>query len=137
MKLSDAIRLGAMLKPQAACIHSPHAGGSTCGIGAAADAIGALGRPYDIASDQFAMRAVEERWPAVTKASAECAACGASLYGLLMIQHLNDVHHWTRERIADWVETLELQQAVAAVDPALPIAELTADHAREKVCAGS
>jgi hypothetical protein len=25
----------------------------------------------------------------------------------LMIMHLNDRHRWTRERIADWVETVE------------------------------
>jgi hypothetical protein len=24
-----------------------------------------------------------------------------------MVQHLNDFHHWTRESIADWIETLD------------------------------
>ena len=34
-----------------------------------------------------------------------------------MIAHLNDGHHWTREHIADWVETIERAEADAAVDP--------------------
>jgi hypothetical protein len=39
-----------------------------------------------------------------------------------MITHLNDFHCWTRERIADWVQSVEREiytpeaQAVAAVE---------------------
>jgi hypothetical protein len=42
--------------------------------------------------------------------------CGrhSSLY--LLIQHLNDKHEWTREKIADWLETLD-------VDLTFPIGE--------------
>jgi hypothetical protein len=28
--------------------------------------------------------------------------------------HLNDVHHWSRDHIADWVETLEQAPSVPA-----------------------
>lgn len=32
----------------------------------------------------------------------------------MMVQHLNDVHKWQRERIADWLETLDLDLTVHA-----------------------
>ncbi len=47
----------------------------------------------------------------------ECAT-GATL--AVLITHVNDIHRWTRERIADWVESLEAREesrALAAVDP--------------------
>lgn len=38
--------------------------------------------------------------------------CPECLYNLketdnALIPHLNDIHHWTREHIADWLDTLE------------------------------
>lgn len=34
----------------------------------------------------------------------DCPACGDR--NSIMIQHLNDDHRWTRERIADWLDQL-------------------------------
>lgn len=34
-------------------------------------------------------------------------ACGTGLSLWYMIQHLNDHHEWSREKIADWLETLD------------------------------
>lgn len=42
----------------------------------------------------------------------ECPACGKpekkgfGPNGLCLLPHLNDDHRWTRERIADWLDTL-------------------------------
>lgn len=45
-------------------------------------------------------------------AQVKCGGCSqkGSLYGI--IQHLNDFHQWTREHIADWLETLDLDLTV-------------------------
>lgn len=35
-------------------------------------------------------------------------SCGSRLSLWYMIQHLNDFHEWSREQIADWLETLDV-----------------------------
>lgn len=109
MRLSEAIRLGAMLKPQGfGSMHPREAVESqryclgirviekSCALGAAQDA----GYRGD--------------W--LTKTLAPCPGCsdGAHWWITTAVMHLNDMHHWTRERIADWVETIENQQQPAA-----------------------
>lgn len=102
MKLSEAIRLGAMLHPQ--CFGSmnrwrdggdlPSAVGddeviATCALGAAE----AAGYP-----DTFS----------VSSSDMVCPECPQWTNGLeQVVAHLNDRHRWTRERIADWVATVE------------------------------
>lgn len=105
MTLSEAIRLGAMLKPQGfrsmASYASSHA---TCALGAAADALGlACGTALDL------------RYPWLSKRIEGCDVGGThrcrEIETLLeTVWHLNDQHRWTREQIADWVETIEQQQ---------------------------
>ena len=96
MKLSDAIRLGAMLKPQGrGCLEM---NGHSCALGAALDAIGHLGH-------QYGGQILREHWPYL-----ETEVCGPlRLMGRLyrVIVDLNDDHGWTREQIADWVATVE------------------------------
>lgn len=41
----------------------------------------------------------------------ECSSVGAIFH---MIQHINDVHRWKREEIADWLETLDADLTVKA-----------------------
>lgn len=102
MKLSEAMRLGAMLKPQTFGWFTDAAGG-TCAMGAATDAAGG--------------HCLQE-WSAVLRVSvATCPACGVTVRtgrgtyaGGALIVHLNDNHRWTRERIADWVETVERER---------------------------
>lgn len=111
MKLSEAIRLGAMLHPQ--CFHGCYElddGGTivaSCALGAAQQA------GYARLSALMVIR------PRVCCPQSGCIAVMS--LGVL-VTHLNDQHHWTRERIADFVATVESAEcgptpAVAAVDP--------------------
>lgn len=100
MRLSEAIRLGAMLRPQGRVAAISEHG--SCAIGAACEAIGAKqGVTLAWARTQFPIlnvrcdvpREVEFKNPEMLRA----------------IWFLNDYCNWTRERIADWVETIEAQ----------------------------
>lgn len=108
MRLSEAIRLGSMMKPQ--CFRGFHRDGGSCAIGAAADAIG-------ISTDRWALRAA---FPLLAEVNVVCPACGRNQMTLHvgMIPHLNDFHNWTRERIADWVETIEQKEPSLTADNA-------------------
>ena len=110
MRLSDAIRLGAMLKPQAFGDFTDGVG--TCAFGAANEA---LGRPAD--------HEIVDEWAALCRAESCCPCCGQRPGSLVLddyelpntaalIVHLNDDHVWTREAIADWVATIEAQHDV-------------------------
>lgn len=94
MKLSDAIRLGAMMKPQ--CYGSYHKGKGSCAIGAALDAVGAEECDEEVL------------WPWLEKLE-DCPVCNQA-DGETIIPHLNDKHRWTREQIADFVQTIEAAQ---------------------------
>ena len=103
MRLSEAIRLGAMLKSQGFngddVVHS-------CALRAAADAIGLADfkqgrrRILDYAQLRCVFPILNEQriCPVLPHYSDDMLA---------VIWHLNDDHRWTRERIADWVETVE------------------------------
>lgn len=104
MRLSEAIRLGAMLKPQA---YGPPSGlvllkfePRICALAAASLAVG--NESLNVFLDGI-------RWPVLCR-PVQCPVCGGVgvLWPLsLIVVELNDQHRWTRERIADWVETLE------------------------------
>lgn len=113
MRLSEAIRLGSMLKPQD--LVGFRRGGRSCALGAACDA---LGVPVHHEDDfAFGLHALNTEFPQLTL-PARCPACSA-LRGLWrrwrdeeydlgdVIIHLNDDHKWTRERISDWLATIE------------------------------
>lgn len=103
MKLSDAIRLGSMMKPQAhgRLLHE----GATCALGAALDAVGqlntALGSvmPYEVAANL---------WPILR-----------DNYSTLEIDIVlkNDLIKLTREQIADYVAEAESKQAAPIAEP--------------------
>ena len=126
MKLSEAIRLGAVMRPQAFgmmksqpelrpvyreidpnAVFDPRGMVevrveqvySTCAWGAALDAIGILDDTKKIAD-------VAPHWLEIYKYSRSCPSCGVTQSGSIII-HLNDWHMWPRERIADWVESIE------------------------------
>jgi hypothetical protein len=100
LKLSEAIRLGSMLKPQG---FEGMSGGTSCAIQAAVEAAGG--------DSDFMYSEAEERFP-IIKALPACPVCcgawhqftGSEMWALY---HLNDHHRWTREQIADWVESVE------------------------------
>lgn len=127
MRLSDAIRLGAMLKPQSyGEVNTPS---RSCAIGAALEAVGKLDGPF-----------MPDEWNYILRTPlAVCPACGhrqgsepdfdRGVHGAhaLVIAHLNDDHQWSRELIAEWVaaeETKELARlrtclAAATAKPAV------------------
>lgn len=126
MKLSEAIRLGAMMKPQAKGMgYGKNESGETtsCAIFAAVDAMGGFnstlregelvdGNARGLNSDGKAGEACfrkPKEWCAVLDHPQTCPQCGEKEWrGIYVISiHLNDLHGWTRERISDWVEEQE------------------------------
>lgn len=108
MKLSEAIRLGSLLKPQGFGDLLDHKGRS-CAFGAALEASG-----YRISADRYADNpSVHSVWSWLKN---DCRCPEQSLQGCseiyiknmaTVIAHLNDHHLWTREQISAWVETVE------------------------------
>ena len=104
MTLAEAIRLGAMLKPQA--FHGPvdlvSKETATCALAAAAEAIGL---------ERFHRRA--DLWltwfGGMERQHGHCPACRSynNITVTSLVIHMNDDHQWTREAIADWVELQE------------------------------
>ncbi len=103
MKLSEAIRLGAMLHKQGFGVMVLYDGGvlATCALGAAQQA------GYTFSGKDWS-RKMAYRY--------RCPTCREGWPALEMITHLNDWHKWTREQIADWVATIEPQEAVSPIE---------------------
>jgi hypothetical protein len=105
MRLSEAIRLGSMLKPQGfyeLWVPSMHTPQSSCALGAAYDAFGYRPGvwPKTIELPMDVERLLYER--------GVCPACGEHTSVVnRIITHLNDNHRWSREQIANWVEMIE------------------------------
>lgn len=112
MKLSEAILLGSTLRPQ--CRGELFRNGGSCAFGAAAEALG----QQDIDS-----RAL---WPWLDL-PLTCPVCGETegIGAAIVSSHLNDSHFWTRERIAEWVATVEPAEVIAE-EPAPTIHEVEA-----------
>ena len=97
MRYSEAIRLGSMLRPQGFGYQSQQGNGS-CANNAAIEASGA--------------RNVYAAWP-WAEVVVPCPVCSDTrLPGFARgvhgtVAHLNDIHHWSREAVADWVEEQE------------------------------
>lgn len=122
MKLSEAIRLGGMMKPQGRGSHSMISLDAPCALGSALQSIGKqpkkwrwhgpAGELWLEPTAIWAMDVVADNWP-FTLRRAECP-CG-SHHGFCATQRtvaniigvLNDHHRWTRNQIADWVATVE------------------------------
>jgi hypothetical protein len=135
MKLSEAIRLGAMLRPQAfggffgfehvvpkgKCARMLARLGlremdlalSSCALGAAIESVGGD------ASICSRAHGLLDRFEILWGGRIRCPACIAHrVNAFSLIYHLNDEHRWTRERIASWVATIEAsRESCAAVAP--------------------
>lgn len=110
LRLSDAIRIGAMLRPRGVCALLE--AGRTCALGAALDAIGYY-RPeqsYVGCLSSAEWRQLSARWPLLAM-DVRSPADGHERQLSDTIIYLNDSHEWSRERIADWVESLERQSS--------------------------
>ena len=108
MRLSEAIRLGALLRPrQAFGVLYDRETDATCALGAAADAIGLLNVPFNDYKPWPRDQPERVTWRWSATALVDCPACDWEDSAQHLIIHLNTEHRWTREQIADWVETLE------------------------------
>jgi hypothetical protein len=111
MRLSEAIRLGAMLKPQE--FTGAVNGKGTCALLAATEACGMELFRIPMSTDYLPPYVdLALRYPFLRNVAA-CPEtyCHRAVYVkdvMGTIWHLNDSHRWTRERIADWVEQIEL-----------------------------
>lgn len=108
MKLSEAIRLGSMLKPQKS--NGDDDGKGSCALLAAAEALGISAVRFR-GTNRFVVDYVSlrDRYSFLSN-EARCPECEHSDDACCIIWHLNDVHRWTREAIADWVESIENAQ---------------------------
>lgn len=139
MKLSEAIRLGAMMGPQVRGTFSK--GNATCALGAAALAGGCrfeLPREgaFPTRGNRPATMSVifPYEWM-VIKQEHVCPEPHRVRFRKPMlvsrlIPHLNDYHGWSRERIADWVATIEPAEVQATPAPCEASHEVEVQSAR-------
>lgn len=118
MRLSEAIRLGAMLRPQA--VNFYFRDGNSCALGGALEATGS---DYNEMS-YFANEELQMRWPWAFTTPAVCPLCLGRATVRQVISHLNNEHRWTREQIAAWVESVE---PLASPDSAPAVRQSTAE----------
>ena len=138
LKLSEAVRLGAMLGPQARFSLSRQRRkyiffgpvvNESCALGAAFAASGARtvwhvyqsdgehdtsfrgGRRKHKAGESYLV--TEHPWTELMWVLVSCPACSKVVNAPLfkVIPHLNDKHRMTREQIADWIATIEAEIA--------------------------
>jgi hypothetical protein len=115
MRLSEAIRLGAMLRPQGFHDFIQDLGAGivvSCALGAAAEAIGssavAVFGPFADTDDLVGeLDAAFGTLLNTKRRGCPSKGCGVRRVTANVIAHLNDDHRWTREQIADWVESIE------------------------------
>lgn len=111
MKLSEAIRLGALLNKQKRYLAGDRSKG-TCALEAATEA---LGFNYQV-DNYFAVCQQEFRLEFMLR-YVRCPECHEpSQLEYVITFCLNDRHGWTREHIADWVETIEPHEESPCVD---------------------
>lgn len=96
MKLSEAIRLGAMMRRKA--IGAAFKDGGSCALGAALESIG---YPYN-PNFRDTLNAIQDHWP------------WFSVFNYLQITHKNDCRHYTRNQIADFIQSIEPQNTMKA-----------------------
>jgi hypothetical protein len=113
MKLADAIRIGAAIRPKTRGVMYSPGFQASCAIGAAAESVG-----IDIVnlSDAEIWPLVREIWPELReehKGELRCPhfSCWLLLSASVadLIIHLNDAHGWTREAIADHLDKCRIE----------------------------
>ncbi len=119
MRLSEAIRLGAMFRPQSFGFFFD--AGKSCALGAALEAVGVRYGAF------FKAELIIQSYWGWTSIFVQCPVCASRESVRTIIARLNNEHRWTREEIADWVATVEpadeCRESPAAVDAVDPIGE--------------
>lgn len=127
MKLSEAIRLGSMMTEKIMGSYiARNTNGvpvRTCALGAA---VVATGDTRDCIAD-----VLEQRFPIITRMAVYPAPLTIHTPAWLTtgtaatigsnIAALNDTSGWSREQIADWVQSIEEKQAVRPVGPVVAV----------------
>ena len=111
MTLADAIRKGAMQRGQARWVLYDPINHTSCVLGAAFEGVSGM----DAAAFDFnAAAMLWTMFPQLVEPIA-CPTChsiqcpfraGPPTLAEIIAHHLNDQHGWTREEIADWLDTL-------------------------------
>lgn len=116
LRLAEAIRIGSkdteqcfgvsydeafMMRHSRIATTKPTRPVATCALGAASHALAQQTGYYGVLDSPFP----ELERQVIAPCHCETIVPGGLTYGSLghAIVHLNDHHHWTRERIADWV----------------------------------
>ena len=135
MYFHEAIRLGAMIRPQCRGsltgpvtkrifgIFKGKPENGSCAFGAAIEAAGCETR-IEPSGDSVPIRGVRppkgtpvptivvpDEWSPLLGKLVHCPVCGVFQSLARTIPHLNDDHLWTREAISDWVMPIELSLA--------------------------
>lgn len=112
MRLSEAIRLGAVMKPQGFGHWSAVSGAdASCALGAALDAVSAFrgsNVAYLVAVEHFPILSARVKWPV----EPIYPYSEPDMVVTDVIWVLNDCARWTREQIADWVEGVEREHGL-------------------------
>lgn len=118
MRLSEAIRLGAMLRPQEFSMVFRKHGDQycSCAIGAAAEAAGQ--EPND---DNEGLILAIKTWP-ILSTYARCPYTHTQEKIWSIIAYMNNRNRSTREAIACWVKELEDQMETPHEEPAVAAA---------------
>lgn len=113
MRLSEAIMLGSTLSAQAFGCASR--GDARCALSAACDA---LGKTYLDADGGFVF------WPWLDRMTT-CPECArVRTIGEVVASCLNDKHQWSRERIAEWVASVEPAEMSKSAELSVFIADV-------------
>ena len=116
-ELADAILHGAVNRPDQAFGHYFEGRRASCALGAAYEGM------YRLPLEATGVRplGLDRLFDCLENTLRTCPeGCKKRLALGSMILHLNDDHHWTRERIAAWVAPADAAGAAAATPPASP-----------------
>lgn len=113
MRLSEAIRLGAMNTTQGFGSDSIRNSKSPCALGAALLAVGRMQESLPpIALRNVPYDTIVQLWPYANRRVIAPETTGDTYKLMIVIYLLNDSRRWSREKIADWVEQKEIELGV-------------------------
>lgn len=130
MLLSEAIRIGASWSKQTRGTLKHLTDKSTCALGSAYEGCFGEINVADILGSKVTVKIMLQnlanKFPYL-KSSVLCPVNHSTLPLLSIIIFLNDAAFWTREMIANWVESLEKQNGWTGSTPEIKEAEVKSD----------